>query len=92
MLKRIIDYSNKYFNLFDLISDISDLRAKPQIACSDVAASIISILFSNLGSLNKFNQSRDFSYAENIAGRVPSASTAYQVASMPILEECTSSG
>jgi len=75
MLKKIINYSNKYFKLFDLISDISDLRAKPQIACSDIATSIMSILFSNIGSLNKFNQSRDFSYAGNIASRIPSAST-----------------
>jgi len=75
MLKRIINYSNKYFNLSDLISGVSDLRARPQIACSDIASSIMSILFSNLGSLNSFNQSRDFSYAKNIAGRVPSAST-----------------
>jgi len=75
MLKKIIDYSNKYFNLFDLIEDITDLRANPQIACSDIAASIMSILFSNLGSLNKFNQTRDFSYAGNIAVKIPSAST-----------------
>jgi hypothetical protein len=75
MLKRIINYSNKYFNLSDLILDISDLRAKPQIACSDIATSIMSILFSNLGSLNKFNQSRYFSYAKNMVLKVPSAST-----------------
>ena len=80
MLKKIIDYSNKYFNLFDLISDISDLRANPQIACSDIAASIMSMLFSNLGSLNKFNQTRDFSYAGNIAVRIPSASTVARAA------------
>ena len=75
MLKRIIDYSNKYFKLFDLISDISDLRANPQISCSNIATSIVSILFSNLGSLNKFNQSRNFSNAKNMAPKVPSAST-----------------
>jgi hypothetical protein len=40
----------------------------------------MSILFSNLGSLNKFNQSRDFSYAKNIALKVPSASTVARVA------------
>jgi len=33
------------------------------------------MLFSNLGSLNSLNQSRDFSYAGNITVRVPSAST-----------------
>ena len=75
MLKRIINYSNKYFNLSDLILDISDLRAKPQISAADVASSVLSMIFSNLGSLNKFNQSRDFSYAKNMALKVPSAST-----------------
>ena len=35
----------------------------------------MSILFSNLGSLNKFNQTRDVAAVKNIAGRVPSAST-----------------
>jgi len=66
---------NKYFNLFDLILGISDLRANPQISAADVTSSVMSMIFSNLGSLNKFNQPRDFSYAGNIAGRVPSAST-----------------
>ncbi len=80
MLKRIINYSNKYFNLSDLISGISDLRAKPQISASDISSSVISMIFSNLGSLNKFNQSRNFSYAKNMALRVPSASTIARVA------------
>ena len=71
---------NKYFGLFDLIEGITDLRAKPQIACSDIATSIISMLLSNLGSLNKFNQARDISSVGNIAGRVPSASTVARAA------------
>ena len=80
MFKRIISYSNKYFNLFDLIEDISDLRAKPQIACSDISSSILSLLFCNFGSLNKFNQARDISSVGNIVGRVPSASTVARAA------------
>ena len=75
MFKRILNYSNKYFNLFDLIDNITDSRAKPQIPAADISTSILSILFSNLGSLNKFNQARDASSAGNTAGRVPSAST-----------------
>ena len=35
---------------------------------------------SNLGSFNKFNQSRDISYAGNIVCRIPSASTVARVA------------
>lgn len=68
MFARIIKYSNKYFNLFGLIEDITDSREKSQIATSDIAASILSILFCSLGSLNKFNVS-------NITAKVPSAST-----------------
>ena len=75
MFTRVIKYSNKYFDLFDLINNITDARAKPQIATSDIATSILSILFCSLGSLNKFNTSRDISYVSNIASKVPSAST-----------------
>jgi hypothetical protein len=80
MLKRIINYSNKYFNLSDLIEGITDLRANPQISASDVSSSVMSMIFSNLGSLNKFNQSRDFSNAKNMALKVPSASTVARAA------------
>ena len=75
MFTRVIKYSNKYFDLFDLINNITDARQKPQIACSDIAASILSILFCSLGSLNKFNTSRDISYVLDIAAKVPSSST-----------------
>jgi len=75
MFTRVIKYSNKYFSLFSLINDITDARAKPQIATSDIAASILSILFCSLGSLNKFNTSRNFSSVGNLTERIPSAST-----------------
>ncbi|MBM3706302.1 MAG: transposase [Actinobacteria bacterium] len=79
MFKRIVNYSNKYFNLFSLIDNISDGRAKPQIACSDIAVSILSILFCGLGSLNKFNNLREISSVPNISSKVPSASTIARV-------------
>ena len=75
MFKRIIKYSNKYFKLFSLVDNISDARAKPQIATSDTASSILSILFCNLGSLNKFDNSREISYVDKILKRIPSSST-----------------
>jgi len=75
MFRRIIKYSNKYFGLFGLTSGITDGRPRPQIATSDIASSILSILFSNLGSLNKFNALGDFSSVGNIAERIPSSST-----------------
>ena len=57
------------------MENITDGRQKPQISAADISTSIMSILFSNLGSLNKFNQTRDIAAVKNIAGRVPSAST-----------------
>ncbi|MBM3700980.1 MAG: transposase [Actinobacteria bacterium] len=75
MFTRVIKYSNKYFDLFDLIGNIGDGRQKPQISTSDIAASILSILFCGLGSLNKFNTSKNFSSVGNLTGRVPSSST-----------------
>jgi hypothetical protein len=75
MFTRVIKYSNKYFDLFDLINNITDARQKPQIACSDIAASILSMLFCSIGSLNKYNVSRDISYVLDIAAKVPSSST-----------------
>jgi hypothetical protein len=80
MFKRIVNYSNKYFGLFDLIDGITDLRAKPQIPAADISSSIISMLFSNLGSLNRFNQARDISAVKNMAERIPSASTVARTA------------
>jgi hypothetical protein len=77
---KCIPLSNKYFNLFDLTKDITDLRAKPQISAADISASILSMLFSNLGSLNKFNASRDISAVKNMAERIPAASTVSRAA------------
>ena len=75
MFKRIIKYSNKYFKLFSLIDNITDARIKPQISPVDISSSILSILFSNLGSLNKFNASKDFLSVDKIVKRIPSSST-----------------
>jgi hypothetical protein len=80
MFKRLVNYSNRHFKLFKLIEDINDLRVRPYISSAAISASILSILFCNLGSLNKFNQARDTSAVKNIAGRIPSASTVARAA------------
>ena len=74
MFKKIIKYSNKYFLLFKKLDAITDNRIKPQIPSNDIAASVLSLLFANLGSLNKFNLYKN-NIAANTAGRIPSAST-----------------
>ncbi|MCL5984928.1 MAG: transposase [Actinobacteria bacterium] len=75
MFRRIIRYSDKHFGIFNLIEDITDLRQRPQISTANISSSIVFMLISNLGSLNKFNISRDTSAVGSIAGRVPSSST-----------------
>jgi len=71
MFKRILKYSNKYFDLFNLTKDITDKRARPQISAAFVSSSILCMLFSNLGSLNKFSIAK----AILVAGNFPSAVT-----------------
>ena len=71
MFKRIINYSNKYFSLFNLIENITDKRERPRIPAADISASILSMLFSNLGPLNKFSIAK----AILAAGNFPSAAT-----------------
>jgi len=61
--------------LFNLIKNITDAREKPQISSADISSSILTMLFSNLGSLNKFNNLREISYVFDIADKVPSSST-----------------
>lgn len=68
MFKKIIKYSNKYFLLFKKLDAITDNRIKPQIPSNDIAASVLSLLFANLGSLNKFNLYKN-NIAANTAGR-----------------------
>ena len=72
MFKRILKYINKYFGLFNLIENITDKRARPQIPAAFVSSSILCLLFSNLGSLNKFNIMKDILVA---ADNFPSAAT-----------------
>ena len=72
MFKRIINYSNKYFDLFNLIENITDKRARPRIRAALVSSSILYLMFSNLGSLNKLNTAKAVLFA---AGNFPSAAT-----------------
>ena len=56
MYRKIIRYSNKIFNLFNIIVSITDKRLKPQIATVKITTAIVVMQFSNLGSLNSLSQ------------------------------------
>ena len=72
MHRKIIRYSNKIFNLFNIITSITDGRPKPQIDTIKIVAAIIVMQFSNLGSLNSLSQTIS---VKNLKKDIPSVST-----------------
>ena len=77
MYRKLIAYSNKIFNLFGIISSITDERLKPQIATVKIVATIIIMHFTNLGSLNNLSQEIAF---KNLKKDIPSVSTIARIA------------
>ena len=84
MYRKLIRYSNKIFNLFDIIASITDERLKPQIPTVKIVAAIIIMHFTNQGSLN--NLSQEIAY-KNFKKDIPSVSTIARVADTMDLEE-----
>ena len=73
MFRKIVRYSNKYFDFFKKLACIADKRIKPQIETIRIAVAIICIQFANLGSLNSLSQSKLYK-------EFPSVSTIARVA------------
>ena len=72
MFKKLIDYSNKIFDLFTIIALITDGRIKPQIPTVKIITAIIIMCFTNQGSLNGLSQ--EIAY-KRLKGFLPSVST-----------------
>ena len=68
MYRKLMRYSNKIFNLWDIIASITDERLKPQIATVKITAAITVVQFSNLGSLNSLSQAISF---KNLKKEIP---------------------
>jgi len=75
MYRGIVKYSNKHFSLYKQLSTITDSRQRPQISTADVCKSISSMMFSNLGSLNKLSDAISFGAMDATVDRVPSITT-----------------
>ena len=84
MYRKLIRYSNKIFNLFDIIASITDERLKPQIDTVEIVAAILCIQFANLGSLNSLSQAISLN---NLKKEIPSVSTIARSADTMNLEE-----
>ena len=84
MYRKLIDYSNKIFNLFSIIASITDKRLKPQIPTVKIIAAIIIMYFTNQGSLNSLSQEIAF---KKLKACIPSVSTIARTADSMDLEE-----
>jgi len=82
--RKLIDYSNKIFNLFSIIASITDGRIKPQIPTVKIIAAIIIMHFTNQGSLNSLSQEIAF---KKLKACIPSVSTIARTADSMDLEE-----
>ena len=89
MYRKLIRYSNKIFNLFDIIASITDERLKPQIPTVKIVAAIIIMHFTNLGSLNSLSQTISLN---NLKKEIPSVSTIARAADTMDLEEIRNIG
>jgi len=72
MFKKLIDYSNKIFDLFSAVALIADRRIKPQIPTVKIITAIIIMYFTNQGSLHSLSQ--EIAY-KKLKGFLPSIST-----------------
>jgi len=89
MYRKLIRYSNKIFNLFDIIASITDKRLKPQIPTVKITSAILAMQFTNQGSLNSLSQEIAF---KNLKKAVPSVSTIARSADSMNLEEIRNVG
>jgi len=85
VFKRIVKYSNKHFGLFKKLKYITDRRIKPRIATIRIAAAIMCMQLSNLGSLNTLGQTL-------LYGDYPSVSTIARVADTINLDDIRNIG
>ncbi len=74
MLKRLIEYGDKHFDIIEKVGYITDRRQRPQIPTSGISQSILTMMLSNLGSLNRLGAAKSLGSLEDIVD-APSVST-----------------
>ena len=74
MLKRLIEYGDKHFDLSAKVGHITDERERPRIPTSDISTSILTMMLSNLGSLNRLGAAASLGSLDAIVD-APSVST-----------------
>ncbi len=74
LFNKLLGYGNKHFDIEEKVGLINDERQRPQIPTSDISESILTMMLSNLGSLNRFGAAASLGFLEDIVD-APSVST-----------------
>ena len=74
MLNKLLGYGNKHFDIIEKVGHITDKRMRPHIPTTGISKSILTMMLSNLGSLNRFGAAASLGSLEDIVD-APSVST-----------------
>ena len=74
LFNKLLAYGNKHFDIEEKVGYITDERQRPQIPTTGISQSILTMMLSNLGSLNRFGAAVSLGSLEDIVD-APSVST-----------------
>ncbi len=74
LFNKLLAYGNKHFDIIKRVGHITDERVRPHIPTTDISESILTMMLSNLGSLNRFGAAASLGSLEAIVD-APSVST-----------------
>ena len=74
MFDKLLGYGNKHFDIIEKVGHITDERVRPQIPTIGISKSILTMMLSNLGSLNRLDAARSMGSLDTMV-EVPSVST-----------------
>ena len=74
LFNKLLGYGNKHFDIIKKVGHITDERVRPHIPTSDISESILTMMLSNLGSLNRLSAAASLGSLDTIVD-APSVST-----------------
>lgn len=74
LFNKLLGYGNKHFDIIKKVGHITDERVRPHIPTSDISESILTMMLSNLGSLNRLDAAKSMGSLEDMVD-APSVST-----------------
>ena len=74
LFNKLLAYGNKHFDIIEKVGHVTDKRMRPHIPTTGISKSILTMMLSNLGSLNRFGAAASLGSLEDIVD-APSVST-----------------